>query len=160
MLQGSNTSASNTTPAEASANFTTWKADASSVLTENTGSHPAGNAIDKNLSTAWVEGAQGDGVGEWIKLSGTSKQSLSGLRIINGYSKSNDLYNKNNRVKKIRIELSDGSVFEKNLSDGIMNSQTINLDRQIKTDFVKITILEVYRGSQYSDTCISEIELF
>lgn len=100
-LKGSNTSASNTTPADASADFNTWKADASSMLIENTGSHPAGYANDKNLSTAWVEGAQNDGIGEWIKLSGTNQQTLSGLRIINGYAKSSDLYGKNNRVKKI-----------------------------------------------------------
>lgn len=143
-----------------STNFSSWKATASSFLTEPTVLHQAPLVNDKNATTAWVEGAQDDGVGEWVEISGTTQQSLSGIRIINGYAKSSDTYGKNNRVKKIRIELSDGIIFEKELKDGIMDFQTINLDRQVKTDFIKITILEVYRGTIYKDTCISEIDPF
>lgn len=153
---------STTTPAPntAAANFSSWQASASSSLTENTGPHPAGFINDKDINTAWVEGSTGDGIGEWIKLSGAGQQSLSGLKIINGYAKSSNTYTKNNRIKKIQIELSDGSVLVKSLADGNMGYQTVSLDAPIKTDFVKISILEVYRGTQYRDTCLSEIELY
>lgn len=142
-----------------STDLKSWQASASSVLTEKTGAHPARHVNDGDVGTAWVEGAKNDGIGEWIMLSG-GQQDLTGLSIINGYAKSTDLYTKNNRVKKIRIELSDGTVLEKSLSDGTLGFQTINFDNQVKIDFVKITVLDVYKGSKYSDTCISEIELY
>ena len=68
-----------------------------------------------------------------------------------------DLYKKNNRVKKIQIESMDSE--EKYNFDYILedtpNFQEIQLPRYTKK--IKITILDVYKGTDYDDTCISGI---
>lgn len=137
-----------------------WKASASSYLNEGSIIYKPELINDGNVRTAWVEGAKDDGIGEWIKLSDQLEQSLMGLKIINGYASSSELYNKNNRAKKIRIEFSNGSYIDKDLIDGIMDFQAISFNGLVKTSYIKITLLEVYRGSQYRDTCLSEVILY
>ncbi|MCX7749767.1 MAG: stalk domain-containing protein [Clostridia bacterium] len=122
----------------------------------------AAYATDWDVKTAWVEGKKGDGVGEWISIQGKESGLLevSGIKIINGYAKSENLYKANNRVKKVKIEFSDGSSMEKEVKDSLMDYQRLEFGKIIKTKFVKITILEVYNGTKYEDTCISGIKFF
>ena len=68
------------------------------------------------------------------------------------------LYAENSRPKDILIELGDGTLIQHTLDDG-MGWQSIPLLEPFSTSYVKITILSVYRGSKYTDTCISEISL-
>jgi hypothetical protein len=37
-------------------------------------------------------------------------------------------------------------------------SQRVLIDRDKPTRFVKLVIMEVYKGAKYDDTCISEVE--
>ena len=46
---------------------------------------------------------------------------ISSISLINGYSKSSDLYYKNTRVKDLIIEFSNGEVIKAQLSDDIMD---------------------------------------
>ncbi len=129
------------------------------------------NIIDKNVDTAWAEGKSDEGIGEVVKVvtykykKGSLEKyevekNLSGLRIINGYSKSEEAYFENNRVRKIKLEFSNGECIESELNDNELRFQTIEFEKPISTRFVKITILDVYKGSKYNDTYISEVELF
>jgi hypothetical protein len=140
--------------------FTSVKA--SSVLAPQASiSYNAENIIDGKNETAWVEGAQGNGIGEWIMISSNSPQKVSGLYIVNGYAKSDESYMKNNRPARIKIEFSDGSILEEILDDnGFSAGQIITFDREITTTYVKITILDIYKGTADNDTCISEINMF
>lgn len=65
-----------------------------------------------------------------------------------------DLYN-----KEIKLEFSNGKVINAKFSDDIMNFQEIKLESPILTKYVKFTITDVYPGSKYKDTCMSEIEI-
>lgn len=122
--------------------------------------YPSINALDDNLQTAWAEGVKGDGIDEWLEFEATNNYDVSGIKIINGYAKSDELYYANNRIKKIKIELPDNTVIERELEDGIPDYQTIDFEKVVNVKNIKITILEVYPGSKYSDTCISEIKVF
>lgn len=113
--------------------------------------------LDENRNTAWVEGADGDGIGEWIMLQSNTPQSVGAIFITNGFTKSQDIYYKNNRVKKVKIEFSDGSSFTQELYDDYATDTPISFKTPVSTRSVKITILEVYKGSKYQDTCISGI---
>lgn len=116
---------------------------------------------DGKLDTAWAEVAKENGIGEWIKFHSSIDQDISGIEIINGYSKSNSTYTENNRVKRLRVEFSDRSSLEKELKDNAMlDLQKVEFGKTVKTKYIKITILDVYRGSKYQDTCISEIRVF
>ena len=137
------------------------KVEASSYLTENLSSgeysHKPEYVLDDNLDTAWVEGVKGSGVNEWILLKFDNEIPLEMIYIINGYAKSQSLYKKNNRVKEIRVEFSDGSYSDLTLDDDTMDYQIFNFKESINTSYIKFTMLDVYKGSKYDDTCISEI---
>ena len=103
----------------------------------------------------WVEGAQGNGIGESITVEFT--EEMQGMSILNGYTALNKLklYKENSRLKEILVE---------DLVNG--GSQTVTFDDKVyfnyinfpkKTTKVKITIKSVYEGSKYTDTCVSAI---
>ena len=66
------------------------------------------NLIDGNRSTCWAENSNGDGTGEYIMFTSNDVQQVSKMVITNGYVKSEDLFNANNRVKKIKVTLDNG----------------------------------------------------
>lgn len=137
------------------------KVEASSVLKSmGKNNYVPENLLDDKIETAWVEGVDGDGEGEYIKISADSPQKINRIEICNGYGKSEESYNANNRVKTVKIEFSDGKTIEKQLGDLRRVSNYIEFDEAITTEYVKITILDVYKGSKYPDTCISEILLY
>lgn len=107
------------------------------------------------------------------------------LSILNGFCKNQNLYFSNNRVKKARIVFYDTPisigqdyttieadpiiVFEKEIElEDVMEEQkfcfnlTTRVDFPICTSFLlmQLTILDVYPGTDYDDTCISEIKVY
>lgn len=116
------------------------------------------NVLDSSLTTCWAEGDSGSGQGCYIKLYGDEIVTVNKIEIVNGYSKSEELFYKNNRVKELRISFSDGT--EKNIIlSGEFSEQPnhIILDEPIQTTYIKFEIISVYKGNLYDDTCISEI---
>jgi tetratricopeptide (TPR) repeat protein len=130
--------------------------------------------VDENTNTAWVEGKEGSGIGEWVEIifgdtftgdfnnnSGyifTEGREINEIKIINGYAKNKTIYYANNRVKKLKISFDDGTSFKAELDDGIFEPQIIQLPETKKVNDIKLTILDVYKGSKYDDTCISELD--
>ena len=135
-------------------------AEASSVLDDgNNISYSPNNVLDNKTTTTWAEGASGDGIGEWIKISTEDGlDNVENISLINGFSKSSDLYYKNNRVKKASLEFSDGTTQVIEFKDDVLEKQVIDIGNK-QTSYIKITILEVYRGSKYQDTCIPIISV-
>ncbi|MEJ3718587.1 discoidin domain-containing protein [Paenibacillus polymyxa] len=130
---------------------------ASSTLPDQAGnSYAARNIMDGDASTAWCEGVKGDGIGEWIKIDFGSMQELKGFELINGLAKSSKAFQANNRVKRMKLEFSNGQTMM--IDNDFISNQF--LDNPIYTSFVKITIEAVERGSKYHDTCMSEIRFF
>lgn len=115
------------------------------------------NIIDDNLKTAWVEGATGNGINEWIRFNFTKNVIITGFDIIIGYTKSNKLFYENNRVNEILLILSDGTEEryffkdDKNWQYRLVPANTCNS--------MKIQILDIYKGTKYTDTCIGEIKI-
>ena len=62
------------------------------------------------------------------------------------------------RPARIRVTFSDGASITFDLSDAT-GMQTLSFGRDVVTSTITITIVSVYPGTAYSDTCISEIEL-
>lgn len=110
-----------------------------------------------NTDTAWVEGVPGPGIGEWIRLESNSPQEIRKIEFYNGYWK-NDLYFKNNRLKTLRIDFSDGSYIIRELED--CEFHTFYLGKLIRTSYIQFTILDVYPGTHYDDTCVSGILIY
>ena len=112
--------------------------------------------------TPWCEAASDYGKGEWIEIEISSEVDIKSILFLNGFIDFNrvDLYKKNNRIKLIDIKINDetyGKVFE--LED-TRNLQKIELPFPVKaSDKIKIrfTIVDVYPGEQWNDTCISRV---
>jgi hypothetical protein len=119
--------------------------------------YKAENLIDGNNATAWAEGADGAGIGEWIKFGFDTPRKVKAIKILAGYAKTEAVYLNNNRVKKLKVIFSDGEPQIAELKD-VNDFQRLLIDRDRPTKFVKLEIMEVYKGRKFDDTCLSEID--
>jgi hypothetical protein len=126
-------------------------------------SYEARNAHDFDRCTAWVEGAAGPGIGEWITYQfGNGSPRLHTVIISNGLVTSEKAWQANNRVKRLRLEENGVHVATLELADS-MEDQSFKLPRLFgqRADGqpmrLTFTILEVYPGDRYAETVISEI---
>jgi hypothetical protein len=154
------------------------KLTASSTL-RNQGSHSFDIRMlrDNNRATAWVEGTKGGGEGETLTFQ-PKNAYVTEIGIQNGYTESEELYYANSRVKKLRVavefEKSDDpevkpQLFDVELPDRPYREQKLKypyssadwiLENPEGFGFMKsvtLTILEVYPGTRFSDTAISEL---
>lgn len=121
--------------------------------------HLPENLIDGNLSTGWVEGSPGQGIGESVTVYFDGMHLVSGIQIYAGYQKSWDLYNKNSRPEGIYVGFSDGSGESHTLAD-VYDVQNIQFANSVLTDRIILRVDSVYPGNKYEDTVISEISLY
>ncbi len=158
---------------------------ASSVLDEDKNDkYTVGNLTDGDPSTAWVEGKKGSGINEYIMfycppppedsdmINIYSAYKIDSLGIISGYAKNESVFYNNNRVKKIRIEYKNDIFREENpynmkapeiyeyILKDTMDMQYLVFPEPIFMSSMKISILEVNKGSKWDDTCISELRIF
>jgi hypothetical protein len=75
---------------------------------------------------------------------------------MNGLTASEKLYYENNRINKMSAEFDNGQKKIINFKDGVLDYQDFIFN--IRSKWVKLTILEVYKGSKYNDTCICETD--
>ncbi|MBQ4819601.1 Hint domain-containing protein [Aquimarina sp. MMG016] len=128
------------------------------------------NAHDFSYKSAWVEGVEGHGIGEYLLYSfGQENPRITEIIIANGYVKSGAAWKNNSRIRKLKVSVDDRPIAILNLTDQravqhftldpIGNSDRSNYE-QLKTLprwELKFEILEVYPGDKYQDTVISEI---
>lgn len=127
---------------------------ASSCLSEGGEEYKADYLFD-NSEKSWVEGEKGSGKGVTIDIQFADEVYLKEFSIKNGFGK-NSLYFENNRVRKMKAEFSGGRSAEIFLEDN-PGFQKVVLSTGTYTRFVKLIIEDVYRGTKYDDTAISEI---
>lgn len=118
---------------------------------------------DGSDGTAWAEGVEGDGVGEWIEFTITSNFRIGDAwQIGNGYMRNKETFTQNGKVKKLKVLIDDkpaGYVMLANVS--VYQSFSI-APSWLKDSFdftkgtrIRFIIEEVYQGSKYDDTLIS-----
>ncbi|HDQ14285.1 MAG TPA: hypothetical protein ENN41_05680 [Sediminispirochaeta sp.] len=84
--------------------------EASSVLEPGEGiylsRYDSDKAMDRDRNTAWVEGVPGPGHGEsyWLGL----EHYPEALGLINGYAKNRELFEKNYRLRRVKVQLFAG----------------------------------------------------
>lgn len=134
---------------------------ASSALADR---YAAEKAHDFSIVTAWVEGVEGNGEGEYIKYAfpGTCPR-ITTVLIHNGYVKNWDVWRDNARVKRLLMYYNDEPYAILNLQDtmGLQSFDVGVLGYEDKDSApawsIKFEILEVYPGKKYEDTAITEI---
>lgn len=131
--------------------------------------------LDEFDWTAWVEGASGLGIGEWIEIylgENINQKDLQNLTItiLSGYHKDKNSFLNNSRVKKMDVELrADGVVlntqsitfpnttnFSKSRASFILDTK--NLPQILKGEVtLRFIIKEAYKGNKWEDVCVSGI---
>ena len=81
------------------------------------------------------------------------------VTVINGYFdiRKMNLYKDNNRIKRVKIESYSPAFTTEYEFEDVVKFHDIPLPE--KTEHIKMTILEVYKGRKYDDTCISFIAI-
>ncbi len=134
------------------------------------------NLSDKDNKTAWVEGVSGYGIGETIVFSSNQTQhmaiyniTIDSIGIITGYTYDEQSFEENSRVKKIEIchIANDDHTSQYIESESIIidlkdttEMQYFVFEKPLITSGFFVKIIEVYKGSKYADTAISEIKFF
>jgi hypothetical protein len=138
------------------AQFGTITIRSSSTLPNQGGnSYGPKNLADSDRSNAWVEGAKGDGIGEWVEIRFNQLQAFSTIVVVNGCAKSQKLFFENNRIRTALISTEDLKDVEIPLAD-TMEEQRLILPKKVNSSWVRLTIKDVYKGTKFSDTCLSE----
>jgi hypothetical protein len=140
--------------------------------------YPMQNIQDKNFQTVWVEGRKDSGVGEWIKYEITLKNEyrntdeslvLRWFTLFGGHGKS-QYYAKNNRIKVLRAEIKyNNKMYTVHYKlDDVQKVQSyifkhsdvrFALNKKIPKIEITFYIEEIYKGSKWDDTCITEMKI-
>jgi len=125
---------------------------ATSFLTEDNIRYGVENLGNAYLDKPWVEGQPGLGIHEKISISSNGANSLI---ISNGYVSYYKpyLYEYNSRIKRIKVnDLDNGYSQYFDIPDS-PNPFNVKLDKFSQN--VEVELLEVYRGTRWTDTCIN-----
>jgi hypothetical protein len=126
----------------------------SSLAPQGSKNYKSSNLSDDNPTTAWVEGKEGYGLGEWFEID-ANYMTTGEFTILNGYQSSKSAYQNNSRVKKLVVFLNGKEIGDVQLLD-YFGAQTFRLPTKNIHGMLKFVIVDVYKGLKYSDTAISE----
>jgi hypothetical protein len=137
-----------------------YKITASSYLTEEGKiNYLPDNIHDFDLLTAWVpKGTIGMKINFHFK---PFAARVNEILLWNGYIKNIDLWKANSRVAKFKLYVNGQPKAILNLVDST-NAQSFKIDPVQSTDSTRdmiltLEILEIYKGTKYSDVAISEV---
>ncbi|MFN4975007.1 MAG: NADase-type glycan-binding domain-containing protein, partial [Bacteroidota bacterium] len=140
-----------------------YSVKASSALQPEKGIvYKAENANDLSYKTAWVEGKDNEGIGEYLEYYfKNSSPRVTKIIISNGYMKSETAWKNNNRVKKLTLFV-NGKIYgvlnlEDSRSDQVFDIGTFGRNKNGTDLILKFEILEIYKGDKFNDTAITEI---
>jgi hypothetical protein len=115
----------------------------------------AGYLFDSRRNSGWVEGKSGSGKGETIGFTFNKPVTIAKLRLWNGLLISDVHYSANERVKS--FDFSSGNDSAGYTIPDSMSAQTVTLKKPLKGTGFTFTIKEIYPGTKYKDTVISEL---
>lgn len=132
---------------------------ATSYLTEGSTTYEPEHLQQKD-GLPWASG-NGSGIGDVISIKEFEHKNPTTLKIMNGYQDPNhpDYYEKNSRVKKIKVTNTDTKKSKSFIVKDIKNEQTLDISDLGKGQNYDIEIQEVYEGNKYKDSCIQYLLL-
>lgn len=125
----------------------------SSLGAQGSHTYTSNLSIDKDETTAWIEGSDGLGIGEWIQFELDDAQTIVEISLFNGYGGN---FENNGIISTIRFDFSNG---ETQTYDLVPKWNMITLSDPVITNSVKMTILDA-TTNKYDDTGISEVFIY
>lgn len=121
-------------------------------------SNAASKAVDGDVITSWQEAVNGYGEGEYIDINLNNKYDIRAITFNMGNWRDKENYNVNSRPKDITIWLGSES-YKVTIPDG-MTQYCVEFSSAVEANKVTVRVDSVYAGSEYDDTCISEITIY
>lgn len=115
--------------------------------------------MDGEMNTAWTPDRKIDSYEPSITITADEDQYVTGIRMTNGYCKSEKTYTKNKRITKARISYNGGEKEVTFSTDNYRNMIEIEFDEPVYTDYITVTVLETVDGG-WHDVAISEINAY
>lgn len=134
-------------------------------------SYEPGHIIENNRSNAWVEGAEGYGIGEYVDIDrsyvvGDEDYGVDfrELCIVNGYARTADAWKANSRVHELKMYFNNEYICTLPLLDTMEPQYFDLLAYQLHAgsgaeSTFRFEIASVYPGEKYEDTAITGIEV-
>jgi len=129
------------------------------------------NAFDGDAATSYVENTKDDLMEIGIQSAKifTENTFCNAVSVINGYSLSSSLYEKNNRIKNVifysclwKTKRMDDNPWLNNdleFKDKIVNNQIKIISITEGCYNYSFTVTKIYRGTSYNDTCLAELNM-
>ena len=111
--------------------------------------------FDNDPTTSWQEGVSGPGIGEYVQYSFDKEYTVTALTFRLGNWKDERYFYGNNRPKTLKIE-TDRNVWVVTFPDS-WTEFGVKFSSPVKCKEMKIRVEEVYSGSQWDDTPISDM---
>lgn len=133
-------------------------ADASSVIQQQGIDNGPMKLFDGDYATTWQEGVKGYGAGEYVAYSFDSTYKVKYVGFVLGNWKDDNYYYGNGRPRTLTILLGDKSEQVTFFDEKVV--QWIVFPDGVNADSMRIIIDDVYPGTSWEDTCISEIMVY
>lgn len=114
--------------------------------------------FDNNYSTTWQEGVAGYGIGEAVSFSLNKPYKIKFMSFKLGNWKNDQYYYGNGRPRTMTIVLGDFSG-QVTFQDA-WQEQWVEFSNPVTADALRVIIDDVFTGTTWEDTCISEIHMF
>ena len=124
-----------------------------------TAHYDPGYARDGDWATAWCEGVDGPGVDEWIELRSSKSQSVQAIRVLNGYYKTERLFEINNKITRILITVDGNQEYTWDLTADMIGFQEFNFPSPVETTTIRLQMKNIATAGDAMDTLITEIEV-
>lgn len=129
---------------------------ASSTIQQDNGViNPPIYLFDNDDQTNWQEGVEDSGEGEFLSFAFDQEYQISAMTFRLGNWKSDTYYHGNNRPKTLRLELGDYS-WSVTFPDE-WQEFGVRFTSPVSSADLKITLEEVYEGTDWDDTAITEV---
>ena len=124
---------------------------------------PPGRIVDGDPTTSFVEGIPGNGEGSVLKFFFEEVVWIRKIRIANGFGENPNYFLKNGRLKSVKLDFYRGNYLighrESELED-THDYQEISLVWPAMCDSVVLEVQNVFEGTSFKDTAVSEIEFY
>lgn len=118
----------------------------------------AWSAFDGQATTSWQEGAAGHGIGEYVGISFDREYQVQVVTFRLGNHRSDSWYVKNDVPEVLSINLG-GQVFSVTFPREMVEFAVV-LSRPVAASSIRVTVDDVYYGTEYEDATIAEIGVY
>lgn len=127
----------------------------------------AANMLDHDPTTAYVEGVDGDGIGEMVEFDfgiehDRTTYPITMIKVWPGYQKSQETFENNSVPTKLEFYFGNGEMVTCEVGEDYSGKDpvTVSLAEPVLATHCTMVIADAKPGKKYNDCCISDIEFY